>query len=368
MTRGISFGNGAGLLWGLAFVLPELIPRWSPVSITTGRYLAYGIVSVLIVAVTARRRPQTVAALRRHWRPAMLFAATGNVAYYLLLVVGVQAAGAPVATVVIGSIPVVIAAVANLREPRYRWRHLALPLAMVGVGLVTVSGPQLLRPMTGTVLSMAVGIAASVAAVAVWTSYGIGNATFLRRHPDMGGSLWSAIVGVYTGALALALVPLMLLIGPLNEGGGPTGSDLGGLLAVSAALGVAVSWGGTWLWNEASTRLSTTLAGLLIVTETISGYTYSYLLHAKLPAWTELFGFALVIAGVVTVTRLTPRSPDDGERQNGWNDSKGGSDGSPGRRNARQRVTGAARGSAPSAFTVAVAKASGTGVHPRFRS
>ena len=73
---------------------------------------------------------------------------------------------------------------------------------------------------------------------------------------------------------------------------------------VGLVLGVAVSWGGTWLWNGASSRLSTTLAGLLIVTETISGYTYADLLERRLPPATELVGFALVITGVVLVTRL----------------------------------------------------------------
>ena len=41
-----------------------------------------------------------------------------------------------------------------------------------------------------------------------------------------------------------------------------------------------------------------------IVTETISGYTYSYVLEARLPPPTELLGFLLVIVGVVLVTRL----------------------------------------------------------------
>ena len=79
-------------------------------------------------------------------------------------------------------------------------------------------------------------------------------------------------------------------------------------------LGVLVSWGGTWLWNEASSRLTTTLAGLLIVTETIAGYTYAYIVEARFPPPTELVGFALVIIGVVLVTRLRTCVPVSAKR------------------------------------------------------
>ncbi|MFE4368466.1 DMT family transporter [Streptomyces sp. NPDC056835] len=308
MTRGVSFGVGAGLLWGLAFVLPDLVPRWSALAVTTGRYLAYGAVSVVVLTVITRRRPGTLETLRRHWRPALVFAATGNVGYYLLLVVGIQAVGAPVATVVVGSTPVVVAAVSNIRERLYAWRRIAPPLILVGVGLATVSGPNVLRP-AGSSLAAVLGIAASAGAVALWTIYGIGNATFLRRHREIGGSSWSATVGIFTGLLALALVPMAVLLGPVEAGRGVTGSDIGGIVAVSAVLGCVVSWGGTWSWNEASSRLSTTFAGLLIATETISGYTYSYVLDARLPPSTELLGLGLVVAGVVAVTGIRPRTP-----------------------------------------------------------
>jgi hypothetical protein len=41
--------------------------------------------------------------------------------------------------------------------------------------------------------------------VAVQPMYGIANATFLRQHPEMAGSLWSTMVGVFTGGLAIVL-------------------------------------------------------------------------------------------------------------------------------------------------------------------
>jgi drug/metabolite transporter (DMT)-like permease len=69
-------------------------------------------------------------------------------------------------------------------------------------------------------------------------------------------------------------------------------------LAGIALLGVAVSWGGTWLWNTASARLPTTTAGLLINVETVSGYVYVYLARHQWPPLGQLLGFAFILAGV----------------------------------------------------------------------
>jgi len=314
VKRGVLLGTGAGLVWGLAFVLPGFASGWSAIAVTAGRYLAYGLVSCLVLAVLARRGPTVLKALRRHWRPALVYAATGNVGYYLLLVIAIQAAGAPVATAVIGSVPVVMAAVANVREGSYAWRQLAGPLLLVSVGLIVVSGPQVLSPTGGSRLLALFGVVACLGAVASWTSYGISNATFLREHPDMGGSTWSAIVGVFTGVLALALVPMAWLLSPFSGADGAAAGDVQRLVVVAVLLGVLVSWGGTWLWNEASSRLTTTLAGLLIVTETIAGYTYAYIVEARFPPPTELVGFALVIIGVVLVTRLRTCVPVSAKR------------------------------------------------------
>ncbi len=36
---GILFGVGAGLLWGIAFIAPEFVPKYSSVEVALGRYL-----------------------------------------------------------------------------------------------------------------------------------------------------------------------------------------------------------------------------------------------------------------------------------------------------------------------------------------
>lgn len=39
---GILCGMGAGALWGLVFLAPELVRAFGPLELTLGRYLSYG--------------------------------------------------------------------------------------------------------------------------------------------------------------------------------------------------------------------------------------------------------------------------------------------------------------------------------------
>src|SRR5580658_9713620 len=90
---GLLAGTGAGLVWGLAFLVPVLLPGWSAVAVTAGRYLAYGILSLALLAYEGRAARRLA---REHWRAALAFAVSGNVGYYLLLVISIQKIGAPV--------------------------------------------------------------------------------------------------------------------------------------------------------------------------------------------------------------------------------------------------------------------------------
>ncbi len=66
----------------------------------------------------------------------------------------------------------------------------------------------------------------------------------------------------------------------------------------STVLGLGASWGAAALFNAASTRLPVTLAGQLIVFETIFGVLYVFLAEGRHPAAIELAGFALSILGI----------------------------------------------------------------------
>ncbi len=297
LTPGLLAGTGAGLVWGLAFLVPTLLPGWSAAAVTAGRYLAYGLVSLALLLFEGQAAWRLA---REHWRAALAFAVAGNVGYYLLLVIGIQKIGAPVTDTVIGAIPVVVAVAGNWRVPALAWRQLILPaaLSLAGLALINVAEFTGTRSAAGTPLGVRlIGLAAAVAAVALWTWYALANARFLAARPQIPAGSWSSVVGLATLAVTFAaLLPVTLL----GRATWPAVSrrDAAMFLAGVAVLGVAVSWGGTWLWNTASARLPVSTAGLLINVETISGYGYVYLARQHWPPLGQLLGFTLILAGV----------------------------------------------------------------------
>ena len=311
-AAGMAAGVGASLVWGSAFAVPVLLGGWNPVIVTLGRYLVYGLLSAILFTLGGGG-PRRV--LREHWRTALAFALAGNAVYYLLLVIGVRAAGAPLTDMVIGAIPVVVAVTGNVLAPagdRVSWRRLALPLTLVTAGLALVSALEI----AGVHAYLAVppaekvaGLLAACAAVAMWTWYALANARFLARQRAISPAGWSTAVGVATGAVALAGLPAAALAGQLTT---PSGAHPGParLVAGVVFLGVVVSWAGTWLWNLASSRLSPAVAGLLVNLETVSGFGYVYAARQHWPGLGQLAGLALVLAGVALTLRAARSGPE----------------------------------------------------------
>jgi drug/metabolite transporter (DMT)-like permease len=307
-AAGLGAGATAGLVWGLAFLLPVLLGGWNPVIVTVGRYLAYGLLSVMLFVLGGRPMRQLA---RQHWRLALAFAAAGNAGYYLLLVIGIQSAGAPLTDMVIGAIPVVVAVVGNWLSPSYRWRRLALPLILVTAGLALVSALEISGVhayLTGPVGEKVAGLAAACGAVVLWTWYALANARFLTAREAVSSAQWTTVVGVATGAVTLAGLPLAAATGQLAApaSGNP---GTGKLIIAVVTLGVVVSWMGTWLWNLASSRLSPVLAGLLVNVETIAGFAYVYAAKLQRPPAGQLTGLVLLVIGVALAVRR--QQPED---------------------------------------------------------
>lgn len=312
LGSGVAFALAAGLLWGLVFVAPLMLPDYPASLQSVARYLAFGLLCLPLAWLDRRGLRQLG---RADWLEALKLAAVGNLLYYLLLASSIQRTGGPLSTVLIGTLPVVIALVANRRnarrDGRLPWGRLAPSLALIGLGIALVNQVELaalLAQDAPDVAGYAWGAVLAVGAVACWTWYPLRNADWLRDHPDRSPRTWATAQGLAT--LPLALAGYALVWGGMAVGGDgfpmPFGPRAGYFVGLMVAVGLLASWLGTLCWNEASQRLPTAVAGQLIVFETLAALAYAFAWRGAWPAPLTLAGIGLLVAGVLWAVRVKP--------------------------------------------------------------
>lgn len=314
MWIGTLFALAAGLMWGLVFVAPLLLPEYPAALLSVGRYLAFGLIALPLAWLDR-------AALRRltraDWIEALKLAAVGNLLYYLCLASAIQQAGAPLPTMLIGTLPVVIASTANLRDHRrdgrLPWRRLLPSLLLIAAGIACVNQVELqalrAQPDTDYTRYLQGGVLALIA-VACWTWYPLRNADWLRAHPDRNPGTWATAQGIATLPLALLGYGVLWAVmawtaSPFDMPLGPRPMAFAGLMAV---IGLFASWLGTLCWNAASQRLPTALAGQLIVFETLAALAYAFMLRGRVPEPLTLAGIGLLVVGVAWALRIRPEA------------------------------------------------------------
>lgn len=310
---GVAWALAAGLLWGLVFVAPLMLPEYPAALQSFGRYLAFGLLCLPLAwwdrAELRQLRPAD-------WWHALKLALVGNLLYYLLLASSIQRTGGPLSTVIIGTLPVVIAVVANRRDAardgRLPWRRLWPALALIATGIALVNHTELqavLADPARDVAGYALGALLAVGAVACWTWYPLHNADWLRAHPQRSPRAWSTAQGLAT--LPLAALGFAAFWGWSAAHGSafplPFGPRPAVFVGLMVAIGLLASWLGTLCWNAASQRLPTALAGQLIVFETLAALLYAYLWRGQWPAWPSLAGIVALVAGVWWGVRVRPQ-------------------------------------------------------------
>ncbi|HWU02909.1 MAG TPA: hypothetical protein VN222_09245 [Novosphingobium sp.] len=104
------------------------------------------------------------------------------------------------------------------------------------------------------------------------------------------------MTGVVTGAQAVALIPVTVVVEPLRHA-------IGAWLhfgTVSIAVAVAASILGNALWNRMSRLLPLTMVGQMILFETLFALLYGFAWERRLPLPLEVVEFVLVVASVLT--------------------------------------------------------------------
>ncbi len=314
LATGTGFALAAGLAWGLVFVAPLLLPQYPALLLSCARYLAFGLIALPLALLD---RHELAALTRADWTEALKLSAIGNLLYYACLAAAIQRAGAPLPTMVIGTLPVVIAVVANrrrsaavlARDGRLPWQRLLPSLALIGAGIALVNRAEWAQLGAGADAGRyAVGALLAAGAVACWTWYPIRNADWLRAHPGRSARAWATAQGLAT--LPLAAAGYVVAAAWQGMSGSDFPLPLGPapvfFVGLMFAIGLVASWLGTLCWNAASQRLPPALSGQLIVFETLAALAYAFALRGQMPGAATATGIALLVAGVVWALRARP--------------------------------------------------------------
>ena len=312
LVSGTAFALAAGLMWGLVFIGPLLLPDYPAALQSFGRYVAFGLIALPLAWVD---RQVLARFTRDDWLEAAKLGLVGNLIYYLFLASAIQRAGAPLPTMIIGTLPVVIAICSNLRDGardgRLPWGRLLPSLTVIATGIACVNHAELQQLRADPNADLARygwGALLAIGAVACWTWYPLRNADWLRQHPDRSPRAWATAQGLATLPLAvLGYIGFMLWsVASTPDFALPFGPQPQRFLLLMFAIGLLASWLGTLCWNEASQRLPTTLVGQLIVFETLSALAYAFALGQQWPVPATAVGIALLVAGVLWALRVRP--------------------------------------------------------------
>jgi drug/metabolite transporter (DMT)-like permease len=300
---GVLFGAGAGALWGLVFLTPELVRAFSPLQLTIGRYLAYGLVSAALIAPRWRTLVRQLG--RREWMALCGLSLAGNTVYYILLSGAVQLGGIAMTSLVIGFIPVAVTIAGSRDEGAVSLRRLAPSLLLCAAGAACIGWQAIAVPATGPVGTQLLGLGCAIGALASWSIYAINNSRWLVRLDDATAQDWNLLTGIVTGAQSLFLVPVSLALDKAQH----DAIAWAGFAMVSVGVAVFASVVGNQLWNRMSRLLPLTLVGQMILFETLFALIYCFLWEQRAPTVLEAAAFALVVASVLSCIQAH-RGPD----------------------------------------------------------
>lgn len=301
---GIGCGIAAGALWGLVFLAPELVRAFSPLQLSAGRYLAYGLFAAILIA--PRWRALVARLGRREWGALVWLSLAGNIVYYLLLASAVQMGGMAMTSLVIGFLPVAVTIIGSRDAEAVPLARLVPSLLLGAAGIACIgwqslgAGEEAMRP------DGAVGLLCAIGALVSWTIYAVGNSRWLARLDHVSAHEWSLLTGVVTGALALLLVVPAFGLG----GGSHETAEWLRFGAVAAGVAIFASIIGNAFWNRMSRLLPLTLLGQMILFETLFALLYGFLWEQRLPTIAESAAIVLVVASVLScVSAHRPQEP-----------------------------------------------------------
>ena len=306
-SGGILAGLAAGALWGLVFVAPRMVlgsggdanisTGFTSVDLTAGRFLSYGLMAAVLMFVGLqfgsgkRKLPSLNQAFA-----ALGLSLLGFTGYYLLLVLAITDAGTEMPTLIIGTIPIWVMFLG--KQQGLSFRSLLPGLLLTAGGLLLMGYVQFHgQADSPTTVSSNYwrGIAYALVSMVCWTLFAIFNSAWLKKHSEVSAADWANWLGVATGLGAW----LMWMLAGSDVKTMTSDPKFASFAIICVATGLGSAWLATIFWNIASQRLSASLCGQLIVSETVFALVYSSWWNGQLPALLAIVAGVLFVLGIL---------------------------------------------------------------------
>lgn len=296
MFYGIIAGLTTCALWGLTFVAPRAVAPFTAWDLSMARYSVFGLACFMLM-IDRRFRPHSIAP--RRMLVGLLLGGAGYVGYFVCAAFAVQLAGAAIPPVIIGTMPVFLAIIANLRDHSIAWSRLAAPLLLIAIGVAMVNVATIKGADVGKTGPIMAGLLLSTSALGIWIIYGLVNAVVMRSADAPDGLQWTGLQGIGAALGSLFLLPFA----SFDLAQTASIPEILRFAGWAVVMGLAGSWLATWCWTVASSRLPLALAAQLVVAETVFGLGYGFWFEGRWPMMAEGVGAALQIIGVCLAIR-----------------------------------------------------------------
>jgi drug/metabolite transporter (DMT)-like permease len=270
--------------------------NFSSIEIVIGRYLFYGGTSLLLLL---KGRLQGLCCYPLSvWIKALFLSTLSG--YYLWVVLAIRYTSPEICALILGISPITIAFYGNWKQKEGNFKYLILPSFLILIGLVMINAPHI--EMTNSSLQYTLGIICSVISLLSWSAYVVLNSRYLKNNPQINSNDWATILGVATlfWTVISCLACSVFLWDNLEvQKYLVWNQDTTNFLTGCATLGILCSWVGAALWNKASVSLPVSLAGQLMIFETIFGVLFVYILKQEIPSPMESGGIILLLGAVI---------------------------------------------------------------------
>ena len=277
------------LIWGNSFVLVKLAvdDGASPVMIAMARFI---VASTIFGGFIVWRRPKWPD--RSDLRTFLFLAFVGIGVYYFFQYYGVKLAGPAISAILVTLLsPVIIFLLSRIRlgERMSSQQKTGLGVATVGAFLVITDGSFSIISNEAQIVGGLFGVVCAV----FWALYTVEGKRIAMKYDSFASTAFLALMGT------AMLVPLTVAETSIN---GPAQFPPSFFLA-AVYLGVLCTVVGYVLWFKALNGLTASATGASLYFEPVVTVVFAYIILGQGIGWIAAFGGALVLLGVVSITR-----------------------------------------------------------------